>query len=122
VLEEDRQAKRIGKGLEAQLTIEASGPTLELLKRHASSLKEFLNVSSVEVVEGKEPKITASPAQGHKCARCWNFMPDTADYGIWHDVCGRCREALKEMGIAAPSPQPTDQNPSAGTPTLEAAQ
>jgi hypothetical protein len=53
------------------------------------------------------------PAAGYKCARCWNFMPDTADYGIWHDVCGRCREALKEMGIAPPNP--TDENLSAGT-------
>ncbi len=105
VLEEDRQAKKIGKGLEAQLTIETSGPLLELLKRYEDGLKEFLNVSSVVVVEGKERvKITASPAPGHKCARCWNFMPDTADYGIWHDVCGRCREALKEMGIAPPKP------------------
>ena len=29
-------------------------------------------------------------------------MPDTADYGIWQNVCGRCRSALTEMGIAPP--------------------
>jgi len=102
VLEAERKAQRIGKGLEAQLRIEASGASLELLKRHHDSLKEFLNVSRVEVVEGKELKIVASPASGHKCARCWNFMPDTDDYGIWQNVCGRCRSALKEMSIAPP--------------------
>jgi hypothetical protein len=32
-------------------------------------------------------------------------MPDTADYGIWRDVCGRCRIALTEMGIAPPKPE-----------------
>jgi hypothetical protein len=32
-------------------------------------------------------------------------MPDTANYGIWHDVCGRCRSALQEMGIAPPQPE-----------------
>jgi isoleucyl-tRNA synthetase len=105
VLEEDRQAKIIGKGLEAQLKIEASGPLLALLQRNEDGLKEFLNVSSVVVVEGREPEITASPAPGQKCARCWNFMTDTADYGIWHDVCGRCRMALTEMGIAPPKPE-----------------
>jgi isoleucyl-tRNA synthetase len=104
-LEQDRHAKIIGKGLEAQLKIEASGPQLALLRRYEASLKEFLNVSSVVVEEGREPDITASPAPGQKCARCWNFMPDTADYGIWQNVCGRCREALKEMGIAPPQPE-----------------
>ena len=106
-LEQDRHAKIIGKGLEAQLTIKASAPRLALLKRYEEGLKEFLNVSSVVVVEGREPDITASPAPGSKCARCWNFMPDTADYGIWQNVCGRCRAALQEMGIAPPTSEGT---------------
>ncbi len=107
VLEGERKAQRIGKGLEAQLKIEASRPQFALLKRYQDGLKEFLNVSAVEVAEGQESKITVSPAQGHKCARCWNFMPDTADYGIWQNVCGRCRNALHEMGIAPPKPEAT---------------
>ena len=41
VLEEDRQAKIIGKGLEAQLRIETSGPLLVLLKRYEDGLKEI---------------------------------------------------------------------------------
>ncbi|HKN20308.1 MAG TPA: isoleucine--tRNA ligase [Terracidiphilus sp.] len=107
VLEEDRQAKIIGKGLDAQLRIETSGSSLVRLEHYKDGLKEFLNVSSVTIAEGKEErvKITASPSAGAKCARCWNFMPDTADYGIWHDVCGRCRSALKEMGVAPPKPE-----------------
>ncbi len=102
VLEEDRQAKIIGKGLEAQIRIDESGELLALLKRHEAGLKEILNVSSVSVAEGREPKITASPASGHKCARCWNFMPVVSSYGIWSDVCTRCQSALKEMGIEPP--------------------
>ncbi len=43
-LEEARQAKRIGKGLEADLEIAASGDLLSLLKFHAAGLKEYLNV------------------------------------------------------------------------------
>ncbi len=123
-LEGERQAKRIGKSLESDLEISAPGDLFDLLQRHAGGLKELFNVSSVAVVRA-EPKLVVqgkavafkhsllsayieirlSPAQGSKCARCWNFMPDTADYGIWQNVCGRCRSALKEMGIAPPAPE-----------------
>ncbi len=102
VLEEDRKAKRIGKGLEAELEIAASGEQLALLQRHAVGLKEIVNVSRVTVVEGVELKVTALPATGHKCARCWNFMPEVGNYGIWQNVCTRCHEALTEMKIAPP--------------------
>ena len=102
VLEDARQAKRIGKGLEAELEIAASGDLLRLLQRHAAGLKEIINVSAVSVVEGAELAVIALPASGTKCARCWNFMPQVADYGIWQNVCTRCHDALKEMGIAPP--------------------
>ena len=102
VLERARQEKQIGKGLEAKLAITASGDLLELARRHKDGLKETFNVSDVSIIEGAEFSIAALPACGAKCARCWNFMPDTADYGIWQNVCGRCRSALTEMGIAPP--------------------
>jgi isoleucyl-tRNA synthetase len=102
ILEEDRKAKRIGKGLEAELEILASGEQLTLLRRHAAGLKEIVNVSKVTVIEGMELQVTALPATGHKCARCWNFMPEVASYGIWQNVCTRCSDALKEMKIAPP--------------------
>ncbi len=113
-LEEARQNKKIGKALEADVKIAANPALNELLKKYGPSLKELLNVSKAEIVpaivdsncvwqmEGNEYRIAVSLASGSKCARCWNFMPDTADYGIWHDVCGRCRNALQEMGVAPP--------------------
>jgi isoleucyl-tRNA synthetase len=128
-LEEARQEKHIGKGLEAELEIAAADELLALLERHAAGLKEILNVSAVKVVKGTEsdddPKvllddiqilsgisvgslgnysIKVSPASGHKCARCWNFMPEVANYGIWQNVCTRCQDALTEMKIAPPQP------------------
>jgi isoleucyl-tRNA synthetase len=111
VLEEDRQAKIIGKGLEAQITIEESGELFSLLKRFETGLKEFLNVSSVTVVEGRDADVIASAASGKKCARCWNFMPEVSDYGIWHDVCTRCQAALREMGIDPPELDPSQIDP-----------
>jgi isoleucyl-tRNA synthetase len=102
VLEEARQAKRIGKALEAELRIATWGDALTLLQRHASGLKEILNVSNVTVVEGDRLEITALPASGHKCARCWNFMPAVSSYGVWENVCTRCHQALGEMNVAPP--------------------
>jgi isoleucyl-tRNA synthetase len=102
VLEEERQAKRIGKGLEAELEIAAAGDQLALLEKHAAGLKEILNVSQVSVIAGDALRVKALPASGHKCARCWNFMPEVSTYGIWQNVCTRCHQALTEMGIEPP--------------------
>jgi isoleucyl-tRNA synthetase len=57
----------------------------------------------VTVIEGPELKVEALPASGHKCARCWNFMPEVGNYGVWENVCTRCQDALKEMKIAPPT-------------------
>jgi isoleucyl-tRNA synthetase len=103
VLEEERQAKRIGKGLEAEIEISAPGELLALLQRHASGLKEIINVSAVRVVQGPALAAKALPASGHKCARCWNFMPEVSKYGVWENVCTRCHGALREMGIDPPA-------------------
>ncbi len=105
VLEEARQAKRIGKGLEADLEISAAGPLFKLLEQHATGLKEIINVSAVRVAESAPNvplAIVALPAAGHKCARCWNFMPEVSNYGTWQNVCTRCHNALHEMGIDPP--------------------
>jgi isoleucyl-tRNA synthetase len=46
--------------------------------------------------------VEVSVATGTKCNRCWRYTDDTANYGIWQNVCERCRSALTEMGIAPP--------------------
>ena len=105
VLEEARQAKRIGKGLEADVEIAASGDLLAVLQRHADGLKEIINVSAVRLLSSTPDvplAVTALPASGHKCTRCWNFMPEVSNYGVWQNVCTRCQNSLKEMGIQPP--------------------
>jgi isoleucyl-tRNA synthetase len=101
-LEEARKEKRIGKGLEAELEVRVSGNILTIFKNYASNLKEILNVSKVTVIEDLSQTVTALPATGHKCARCWNFMPEVSNYGIWQNVCTRCQNALREMRIDPP--------------------
>jgi len=115
-LEQARQEKTIGKALEADVAIAASDELAKLLKRYEASLKELFNVSRAEIVpagidvdagrvwqmNGNEMHVRISEADGHKCARCWNYMPEVSNYGIWEDVCTRCQDALRDMGIAPP--------------------
>jgi isoleucyl-tRNA synthetase len=115
-LETARQNKEIGKGLEADVTIVAGPAKYALLvKLKPGELKELFNVSNVNVDQlvpapahsNVYPDLTivVKPATGHKCARCWNFMPEVSDYGIWQNVCTRCQGALTEMGIPPPQPE-----------------
>jgi isoleucyl-tRNA synthetase len=112
-LENARQNKEIGKGLEADVKIIAGpAPYKPLASLKDIELKELFNVSSVDADQLKPAQghfqvypdltIEVKPASGHKCARCWNFMPEVSNYGIWQNVCTRCHDALKEMKIAPP--------------------
>jgi isoleucyl-tRNA synthetase len=121
LLESARQEKLIGKSLEADIYLLAKGDDLVFFKRHSGDLKELLNVSAVAVDEwgvvppssegrlwqtlttfGEDYSLWACAAHGKKCARCWNFMPEVSNYGVWQNVCTRCSDALKEMKIAPP--------------------
>ncbi|HEY3705125.1 MAG TPA: isoleucine--tRNA ligase [Terracidiphilus sp.] len=115
-LELARQEKKIGKALEADVTIHAGHDDLRILQNYESALKEFMNVSRVTLVDAAKtdptgklivhaPAVDVTPASGHKCARCWNFMPEVSNYGIWENVCTRCQHALHEMNIEPPQPE-----------------
>ncbi len=106
-LEEQRKEKAIGKALEARIVIEADPTTALLLRGYEASLKELFNVAQVEIEEAATTtwaaSVTVLPANGLKCERCWNYRTDVSAYGAWPSVCGRCQEALKDMGIAPPA-------------------
>jgi isoleucyl-tRNA synthetase len=101
-LEAARQAKLVGKGLDAQVRLEASEPTLSLLQRYESSLKELFNVSQVTVAHIEHPngetRVTTSAAEGLKCERCWNYTTDVGKDSRFPTVCLRCAEALDAIG------------------------
>ena len=46
------------------------------------------------------PQATNAPAAGTSC-------PKSPNYGIWQNVCTRCHNALREMGIPEPPPEAT---------------
>jgi isoleucyl-tRNA synthetase len=103
-LEEARKEKRIGKALEAKVQITTGAASSAILTRYSDALKELFNVSAVEVTQSESASITATtlPADGMKCERCWNYRTDTAPFGPWSTVCGRCANALRHMPEFAP--------------------
>ena len=99
-LEEARKSKQIGKALEAQVRITVPSSEHGALTSLAALLKELLNVSQVTIKPGTALRVETLPADGTKCGRCWNYRTDTAAYGPWQDVCGRCADALEAMGYS----------------------
>jgi isoleucyl-tRNA synthetase len=103
-LEAARQAKLVGKGLDARISIEASEPTLTLLQRYESSLKELFNVSQVSLAHIEHPngetRVETAAAEGLKCERCWNYTTDVGQDSRFPTVCLRCAEALDAIGYA----------------------
>ncbi len=97
-LEKARQAKEIGKSLEAKLTFMGSSPALAQAKPELESLRELLNVSQLEIVVGGEASIqvSVSTADGQKCERCWHWETDVGSNPEHPTICGRCVRAVRE--------------------------
>lgn len=106
-LEADRKAGKIGKGLEAKVTLAGKNGDYAFLSAHAGDLKELLNVSQVAIVDAvRAPAdlVATAPAEGTKCNRCWNFYSNDSPqhvrpFGPWENVCGRCADALTQIGF-----------------------
>src|SRR5208282_3414948 len=77
-LEEARNGKFIGTGLEAQVHLTAPEPLYTLLKRYEAQLRYLFIVSAVTLTEGAgngtgSVKVEVKKADGQKCERCWNY-------------------------------------------------
>ena len=115
-LEESRQAKEIGKALDAKLSLDDSAIKSNLdwkvLRSHFSHstsprwdketyiepLRELLNVSQFEFCkkDNREP-VLVSKADGQKCERCWHWETDIGKNVEHPTICGRCVEAVKQF-------------------------
>jgi isoleucyl-tRNA synthetase len=98
-LEEARQAKLIGSGLEAAVSIEAGPDVYPLLAAYAEELAPFFVVShaSLSAGGGDGIRVQVGKAPGVKCERCWKYMPDVGVNSTYPTVCGRCAEAVAEI-------------------------
>jgi isoleucyl-tRNA synthetase len=96
VLEKARQAKEIGKALEAKLTFAGGGESLSSAVVQTEALREVLNVSQLEIKPGgdAEVRISVTKAAGEKCERCWHWETDVGTHSDHPTICGRCVQAV----------------------------
>ncbi len=97
-LEQARQAKTIGKSLEAQITLVARGSLAEATQAEIDVLRELLNVSQLHVqasADGAEALQTmVAKATGQKCERCWHWEKDVGTCTDHPTLCCRCVKAV----------------------------
>jgi isoleucyl-tRNA synthetase len=98
-LEKERQAKSIGKALDAKVILDGSAQVLgELTDEEKESLRELLNVSQLILSrqpEGNELTVEAVKADGQKCERCWHWETDVGAEPEHPLLCGRCVAAVR---------------------------
>jgi isoleucyl-tRNA synthetase len=104
-LEEARNNKLIGTGLEARVYLTASEPLYSVLKRYEGQLRYLFIVSAVKLAQGggngtDAVQVEVARADGAKCERCWNYSIYVGDDANYPSVCERCSAVLKEIGGA----------------------
>jgi len=101
-LEEARNNKLIGTGLEAQVAITIADPLYSVLQRYAAQLRYLFIVSQVTLSQGSGNgtggvKVEVKKADGAKCDRCWNYSTQVGEDKNYPTVCERCSAVLKEL-------------------------
>ncbi|MCQ2490039.1 MAG: isoleucine--tRNA ligase [Ruminococcus sp.] len=95
-LEEARNAKVIGKSLEAKIIIKSSDADYDRYAALADSLRDILIVSGVEAVKGDgETVFEVAQADGGKCERCWCYSCTVGKNSTYPDLCERCAVAVE---------------------------
>ena len=102
-LEKARQARVIGKALEARVVLRGSGRLIQTALACTADLRELLNVSQLEVLPGGEAPVAieVAHATGEKCERCWHWETDVGRHAEHPTLCGRCVTAVRQTLPAA---------------------
>lgn len=98
-LEKARQAKRIGKALEARLVLALDGPAQALVARREAELAELISVSGISLVPGATFGATVERADGEKCERCWRWDVRVGQAAEHPTLCPRCVAAARASGL-----------------------
>lgn len=96
-LESARNEKKIGKSLEAKVTI----PAAKLAGARQVGLEELadlLIVSQVEVSEDAA-EVQVAPAQGEKCERCWKRHLKVGSDSKHPTLCPRCAKVVAALDV-----------------------
>jgi isoleucyl-tRNA synthetase len=97
VLEQKRQAKIIGKALDAQVEIVI--PQVQNQFSDQALLRELLNVSALKITVGERVSNSVSKADGQKCGRCWHWETDVGSHPEHPTICARCVKAVQASAV-----------------------
>jgi isoleucyl-tRNA synthetase len=104
-LEEARNLKLIGSGLEAQVVLTAPDDLHALLTKHGAELRYLFIVSDVQLApaaaNGAGLQVQVNKAPGQKCERCWNYSEQVGKDAEYPTVCERCSPVLHELEATA---------------------
>ena len=110
-LEIERAEKRIGSSLQAMPTVYLDGDTAAALSD--IDLAEISITSGIVIDTGPVPEgafviedvpgVAVMPglAEGKKCERCWQVLPEVGGEGENADICNRCADAVASVSAAA---------------------
>jgi isoleucyl-tRNA synthetase len=99
-LEKERQAKNIGKALEAKVILKGPAKVLgALTDGEKESLRELVNVSQLIFMGQADAawSVEAVKADGQKCERCWHWERDVGGQPEHPLLCGRCAAAVRDL-------------------------
>ena len=96
-LEKARQAKIIGKALDAKIEIKI--PQVQNQVSDRDLLRELLNVSDLKIKVGEPISHLVSKADGQKCERCWHWETDIGQNAEHPTICGRCIVAVNQFKV-----------------------
>ena len=94
-LDEQRKAGKIGSGLQAKVVISTPDKSRIQYFRSFDDLASICIVSQVEIKEGPQG-IEIFPADGVKCARCWNWRTDVGKSSLHPALCARCTGIVEQ--------------------------
>jgi isoleucyl-tRNA synthetase len=95
-MEIDRAAKKIGASLQAKIRATAApeqAAAIRALGLGPADLAEIAIVSAFELREGETSAVEVHLAEGQKCARCWQVLPEVGK-AKKPDLCLRCDDAV----------------------------
>ena len=108
-LEEARNAKTIGKSLEAKVTVYAKEEIVALLSDANIDFAQLSIVSAFEVapldaapteaLALEHVSIVVEKAAGEKCERCWAISETVGSHAEHSTVCARCAEVVEKYYV-----------------------
>ncbi len=108
-LEEARNAKTIGKSLEAKVTVYAKPEVLALLNDANIDFAQLSIVSNfgvapiesapAEALALEHVSIVVEKATGEKCERCWSISATVGANDAHPTVCARCAEVVEKYYV-----------------------